>query len=151
MDDGNKKQKPDEYHSYLIVDTYRTMRDAHANKEYHKFYSFFTSLLEMVTPVLDVEIRARINADHEKLKKMIAELYDAEMHEADREKKIERLELFFAESHQNVVYSASSRVNLLKPRVEGLIDFDSTDIDTFSRGVRGDRSVNIAKATEARE
>jgi hypothetical protein len=120
----------------LLLDTIKRMRDYYADDDKERYYKYFEVALQLVLPHLDLEIRKGIEGDFKKLKIEEAKIAEVEANEQTR--KIARLKLRegFATAHRYYIMLALTKVGIVKTSEEGLIDFNSIEIDTLKRVIR---------------
>lgn len=120
----------------LVLDTIKKMRDTYAEDSQEKYYKYFEVAIQLVLPHLDIEIRKEVENDFKQLKKMIKETNAKDSN--DQTKKIEILKLKedFATTHRYYIMLALTKVGIVRASEEGLIDFNSIEIDAIKRAIR---------------
>ena len=135
-----QEAKPEHAHAQAILNTALMARDAYANEEANKFYVYTTIALNLVSPVMLVEARQRIDADHQLLLKEIVAINGRDLHQASKDKLILEHKFAFAERHLHAIFSAMSRTDLINPRAEGEINLTRRDLDEWAAIVQGRRT-----------
>lgn len=149
---AGKDQTPKQAHAFFILGTAQLARDAYGDENAAKFYAFITTGLNLVSPVLDMPTRERVESDHTKMNAYIKaikrDIQDGKIHPNEGKKLIDELKLSFAEAHAHLVYASMSRTELFRPEAEGTVDFSKQDLASIANTIRGYDETQPAIARE---
>lgn len=123
-------------YNYLLVQTILKMRDAEADDNTKQYWVYFKTALKLVISHLDFQLKGEIEQDYAVLHAAFKKIESSNMNEASKLTWVNRIKNDFAGAHDFYIMQALNRVGVVKVEDEGIIDFESTDIDTFTRAVR---------------
>lgn len=121
----------------LILDTVKKVRDQKEAGNTTAYCDDLEFLIQLLVDYMEPKIRVMIGADHALLTSEIARIKLEEANEVSRKRKITELRENWADAHRGYALAALSKVNLIKPSDEGLIDFDKLGA--------GDKEAGMAK------
>lgn len=135
-------------YEYLVLDTIRRMRDAHAERNKKKYFSYFNFAMRLLLPHIDIKIREKINEDYITLNRERSKiLNDKSLSDITKNIQIEDIECEFADALNSHIFIALSKVGIIRVSEEGIIDFNSIELDKIAQIVQ-DRSRGLEKAVE---
>ena len=149
-DEGSNIENNFNY-NYLLVQTILKMRDAEAEKRIAQYWTYFEYALGLVISHLDFQLRGEIQQDYAILQAAIRKVWSSKLHDQSKETYINRLKEDFADAHRFYVMQALNRVGIVRVEDEGIIDFESTDLDTFTKVVRDTSNTGAVGALKAQE
>lgn len=140
-------------YNYLLVQTILKMRDAQADNATAKYWTYFEYALGLVISHLDFQLRGEIQQDYAILATAINKIKTSKINPQTKTMMINRIKEDFADAHRFYIMQALNRVGVVKVEDEGLIDFESTDIDMMTRIVRDlpNGTVSSFKKQEAKD
>jgi len=126
-------------YNYLLVQTILKMRDAQADDQPARYWTYFEYALGLVISHLDFQLKGEIQQDYAVLMaafRKINLLKDTELNTQSKKSLINKLKEDFADAHRFYIMQALNRVGVVKVEDEGIINFESTDLDTMTKIVR---------------
>jgi hypothetical protein len=126
-------------YNYLLVQTILKMRDAQADDQPARYWTYFEYALGLVISHLDFQLKGEIQQDYAILMaafRKINLLKDTELNAQSKKSLINKLKEDFADAHRFYIMQALNRVGIVKVEDEGIINFESTDLDTMTKIVR---------------
>jgi hypothetical protein len=126
-------------YNYLLVQTILKMRDAQAEEHPAQYWTYFEYALGLVLSHLDFQLKGEIQQDYAVLMaafRKINALKDTELNTQSKKSLINKLKEDFADAHRFYIMQALNRVGVVRVEDEGIIDFESTDLDTMTKIVR---------------
>lgn len=119
----------------LILDTVKKVRDQKEAGHTTAYCDDLEFLLQLLMDYMEPKIRVMIAADHKLLLEAVDQIKKEEKNEQSRKKRIDDVRESFADSHRGYALAALSKVNLIKPSDEGLIDFDKLGVGDKDKGM----------------
>jgi hypothetical protein len=120
-------------YNYLLVQTILKMRDAQAEAQY---WTYFEYAMGLVVSHLDFQLKGEIQQDYGILAAAIVKIHNSSVNPQTKITLINRIKEDFANAHRFYIMQALNRVGVVRVEDEGVIDFESTDLDTMTRIVR---------------
>lgn len=133
-------------YNYLLVQTILKMRDAQAEERASQYWVYFEYGLGLVVSHLDFQLRGEIQQDYALLMAAIQKINSSKVNDASKKSLAIRLKEDFANAHRFYIMQALNRVGVVRIEDEGVIDFESTDIDTFTKVVRDSHTTSAVGA-----
>lgn len=121
---------------WVVLSTIMNIIKSKANNEKDKYTSYVESGLRLLMVYYPDRLKIAIQEDMESLRNEIQKLKATEKNEVTKEKKIMELKMDFAETHEAYVFTALTKVGIIKIQEEGVIDFEKHDINQIARAVR---------------
>ena len=138
-------------YNYLLVQTILKMRDAQAEDKPNEYWVFFDYGLGLVISHLDFQLRGEIQQDYTVLMAAIRKIHESTVNDQTKKRLSTDLKADFANAHRFYIMQALNRVGVVRIEDEGVIDFESTDIDTFTKVVRDTHNNSALGAYKAQE
>lgn len=136
--------------SYLlpqyVFNTMQLMRDAKANGDTAKYYTYFDNLMKVMVPHIKPKTRLRLQKEIEemwKLEKSVRE--DKALNPAERENQILKMHFIFADNREYYIFNALPNIGLGQDVEEGMIDFENVNVDKLAEAVRSDKKDRFEK------
>ena len=123
-------------YNYLLVQTILKMRDAQAEDAISQYWVYFEYAMGLVISHLDFQLKGEIQQDYTILATAFNKINDSSLNPESKKALIKSLEADFANAHRFYIMQALNRVGVVRVEDEGIIDFESTDLDTMTRIVR---------------
>lgn len=133
-------------YNYLLVQTILKMRDAQAEERIPQYWIYFETGLKLVVSHLDFQLKGEIQQDYAILMaafKRIRALPDSQLNPQSKISLINKLKEDFANAHNFYIMQALNRVGVVKVEDEGIIDFESVDLDTMTKIVRDTHTSSV--------
>lgn len=123
-------------YNYLLVQTILKMRDANADISIPQYWVYFEYGMGLVVSHLDFRLRGEIEQDYAIIQAAFNKINSTNLNPATKHTLINRIKEDFANAHRFYIMQALNRVGVVRVEDEGVIDFESTDLDTFTKIVR---------------
>lgn len=136
MDNAGDGQNVTLTFDILLLDTIKRMRDNYADNNQERYFKYFEIALQLVLPHLDIEIRKGIETDFKKLRSEEAKIKDTTANEQTKKLEYLKLQESFATAHRYYIMLALTKVGIVRTSEEGLIDFDSIEVESLKRVIR---------------
>ena len=122
---------------WLFLDTLRRMRDAAAEGNSAKYFTYTEWSLDLVVSHIPAEARKGIKEDYKLLRKLKMDiLNDKTINEQSKKKIIDELKHDWADAHKLYAFLALPKLGIVKREEDGTIDFKKLDIDRLAKLVR---------------
>lgn len=141
-------------YNYLLIQTILKMRDALADGDIERYWVYFEVALKLVISHLDFQLKGEIQQDYAVLEaalKKIQNLKDSELNAQSKKALINKLKCDFANAHNFYIMQALNRVGVVKVEDEGVIDFESVDLDTMTKIVRDTHTSSVVGSAKSVE
>lgn len=138
-------------YNYFLIQTILKMRDSEAQHELAAFWIYFKYAFGLVTSHFDFQLRADIQKDYDIMDVAIKRIEKSGIADSSQKNMINNLRAKFAQAHLFYVMQALNRVGIVKLEEEGTIDFESTDLETFTKIVRSLSSPSVVVENEERK
>jgi len=135
-------------YNYLLVQTILKMRDAQAEDDVKKYWVYFEYGIGLVISHLDFQLKGEIQKDYTILAAAFNRIMNSSINPETKKSLINGLKEDFANAHRFYIMQALNRVGVVKVEDEGIIDFESVDIDTMTKIVRDTSGQSVINATE---
>ena len=119
----------------LILDTVKKVRDQKEAGHTTAYCDDLEFLIQLLVDYMEPKIRVMIAADHKLLLEEVDRIKREEVNETSRKRKIDDMRESWADAHRGYALAALSKVNLIKPSDEGLIDFEKLGAGDKSEGM----------------
>lgn len=127
-------------YNYLVVQTIMKMRDAKAKRDWWEYWVSFEFAMQLVLSYLEPVVSKEIQLDYSDMDKRIQAIrLNALMHESARQTNIDQMRTDFADRHRYYVLKALNKIGIVKVAEDGVVDFDSTELQTLAAVIRSDR------------
>lgn len=120
----------------LLLDTIKRMRDNYADNNQERYYKYFEIALQLVLAHLDIEIRKGVETDFKKLKSEEKKIKESGANEQTKKLELLKIQESFANDHRYYIMLALTKVGIVRTSEEGLIDFDSIEVESLKRVIR---------------
>lgn len=138
-------------YNYLLVQTILKMRDAQADETISRYWTYFEYGMGLVISHLDFQLKGEIQQDYAILQAAFTKINNTNLNDASKKTLINRLKEDFANAHRFYIMQALNRVGIVRVEDEGVIDFESTDLDTFTKIIRDTHNTSAVGAFKAQE
>jgi hypothetical protein len=135
-------------YNYLLVQTILKMRDARAERRIPEYWSYFEDAMQLVVSHLDFKLKGEIQQDYTILAAAINRIENSTVNPQTKVTLINDITKDFANAHKFYIMQALNRVGVVKVEDEGVIDFESVDLDTMTKIVRDTSGKSVINATE---
>ena len=126
--------------NYLVVQTTMKMRDAKASRAWWEYWVHFEFAAQLVLSYLEPKVAKDIQLDMDDMETRISNLTIAcdngVLNEKTRDIQINLLRADFCDKHRYYVMKALNKIGIVKVAEDGVIDFDSIDLETMSAVIR---------------
>lgn len=139
-------------YNYLVLKEIEKMIDSHALREQWKYFTYFRGSYELLSKHLDMEDLQQLELDWQAFKAALKRIaQDKELNPELKKTKTLELQENFADEHRFYIYKAFPKAGITKPEQEGVMDFNTKDIEQVKAIIRmGGASASVIKrAVEA--
>jgi len=112
------------------------MRDAKARRDWWEYWVHFEFAIQLVLSYLEPRAAADVQKDFDAMDAKIQSLMKSDLNESTKEILINKLRAEFSDRHRYYVLKALNKIGIVKVAEEGVVDFDSTEIDTLTKIIR---------------
>jgi hypothetical protein len=138
-------------YNYLLVQTILKMRDAQSDEDIPRYWTYFEYGIGLVISHLDFKLRGEIEQDYTLLRAAFNKINNSSLNPQTKKTVTNRIKEDFANAHRFYIMQALNRVGIVKVEDEGIIDFESTDLDILTKAVRDTSNTNAVAAFKAQE
>jgi hypothetical protein len=126
--------------NYLVVQTTMKMRDAKAARSWWEYWVHFEFAAQLVLSYLEPKVAKDIQLDMDDMDRKINDLtiaYDnGVIAEKTKDMQINLLRADFSDKRRYYVMKALNKIGIVKVAEDGVVDFDSIDLETMSAVIR---------------
>lgn len=137
-------------YNYLVIQTIMKMRDAKADSDRYRYWTYFEFAIQLVLSYLEPAAAAYIQQDFDKMEdKKQAILHDPRIADKTKEMSVNILHEQFADKHRYFILKALNKIGIVKVSEDGEVDFDKLDLELMSYVIRQNRSSASTPADNA--
>lgn len=126
---------------WLVLDTLRRMRDAQAEGDTARYFTHFEYAFQMVIPWLSLKTRDAVQKDYDKYTLLTKSIRDSTVNDATKSIELRALKENFANAHRVLIFASLSRLGIIHVSDEGVINFETLDIDQMAAIVRSQKGL----------
>lgn len=143
---------PSYIHSLQVLDRIKEMHNAKSEEDWKKYWQNFHSVGVIMSGHLSNEIKKILQTDYDRLELAIKEIKKRETNEKVRDSLITELRKEFALSHEILLVSCLSNLDIIKKTDDGEIFIEDYELDEMENMIRKSTSnADVNRKIEAKE
>jgi len=146
MNNNQANQRPEEISgsfNYLCMNRLIKMNDAKADKDTHRYWTYFKISAQMLMSYMDDEIRQAFDKEFKEFDKLEKEWKESDIQQADITEKINQARFIFADSREYYLFQTLPKTGIVKNIEEGEIDFNKHDIKEIAKVIRSSETLGV--------